>query len=296
MTKPDVAPRHDEVTLRYPVTMLPRSRALSDLILEPGPTPERLDLGLRRVLAHRIAASAPARSWGALRLDSYSILAALDERPREQRAFSWSPRATKRILGVRAAHRVLSGQCATPTEAVCAEIDDVIKRTEQQHTRPGSLGSWLEESTLGVRAAVIGEAVAHATDIITLLEWESVREITTIGRADPVWAVPGAPWISLRGRRDLEVTLDDERQERALVALRPGRPNPHSIDDLSLVALVEGLSQPEKPLPTRIVGVWPASGKSISLEVTRSTTQHAARFVVDAISKMREMVGHKSAA
>ena len=51
MTTPGVAPRHDEVTLRYPVTMLPRSRALSDLVLEPGPTPERLDLGLRRVLA-----------------------------------------------------------------------------------------------------------------------------------------------------------------------------------------------------------------------------------------------------
>jgi hypothetical protein len=172
--------------------------------------------------------------------------------------------------------------------AVHAEIDDVIRRSGSARLRPGSLGSWLAEAPRGVLAAATSAATSYATDLVSLLEFSRLGASVQVGTADPVWAVPGAPWVSLRARRDVEVTLDAEHKTRALVALRPGRPNGLAVDDLGLVALVDALSRPDAPLPTRVIGVWPSSGKAASLEVTPETARRAARLVVEAVELRRQ--------
>jgi hypothetical protein len=256
---------------------------MTELITARATAPSLLDPNLRRVLATRIAARAPGRHLGALRLDSYRLLKEATQPGAARSAFQWSPRTSRRLLGLAAARRVVSGRAASPLAAVITELDAVAERASSARARPGALGSWLAEAPDGVRAAVIAEATGYATDVLGLLEVGRLAHGIEIGRPDPVWAVPGAPWISLKARRDLEVPLDPTTRARSLVALRSGRPTARSLDDLGFVALADALSRPDDPVASRVIGVWPSSGRSVSLEVDAETMRRAARLVVSAI-------------
>jgi hypothetical protein len=181
----------------------------------------------------------------------------------------------------------LTGQASSPSTAVRAEIDSIIARCAERPPRPGSLGGWLTEAPFGVIGAVMGEAVTYSTELVTCLDWDSLGDAASVGLADPVWAAPGAPWVALRGRKDATITLGDGPGTRALLAVRSGRLERSSRDDLAHVALVEGLANPDLPVPTRVVGLWPASGKAVSIEMTRETVRHAARAVVEAMTTLR---------
>ena len=273
--------------LRHPSLVRGRSDALTELLCAPSCVPENLDPSLRRVLSAKIAAKAPARSLGTLRLDSYTVLAR-DTASSSASSFLWTPRTARRLLGAAAARHVMEGRCLSPLIGVQREVADVIARSQKTHVRPGSLGAWLSEVPRGVLSAVLSEATNYATDLVTALKYQDLGNALTIGSADPIWAVPGAPWITLRARRDGEVTLDAERGTRALLCVRNGRPQPEARDDLSIVALVEALTHPDVPLPTRVVGLWPTCGKAVSLEVEAETMRHAARLVVTAVEARRQ--------
>ena len=268
-------------TIRHPRPMLPTSRSLAELALAEAPTPERLDAGIRRLLGTRLAAKAPGRHLGSLRLDSYRVL---DPRAASEASpFSWSPRTARRLIGLAAARRVFEGSAASPLGAVSAEIQAVIERSARDRCRPGSLAAWLAEAPTGHLAAVTAESVGYASELTTLLDPDLLDHRAEVGLADRVWAVPGAPWISLRSRRDVEISLDGPTRTRALVALRPGRPDPRAIDDLSVVALADALSRPDAPLPSRVLGVWPSTGRLLSLEIDGQVMRRAARLVDDAV-------------
>ncbi len=232
MTKP---------ALRHPSSELPRSRGLAELLSAPSPAPSRLDPSLRRVLASRIASRAPGRDLGALRLDSYRLLERAPASANRDVDFSWSPRTSRRLIGLAAARLVVRGGATSPLAAVLAELESAIERASRARTRPGALGAWLAEAPAGLRSAVIAEATGYATDVVTLLDPSLNLETIEVGRPDPVWAAPGAPWISLKARRDLEVSLDAVTKARALVAIRTGRPSSRSVDDLGFVALADAL-------------------------------------------------------
>jgi hypothetical protein len=277
--------------LRHPVPTLPKATALCDLATEPALVPERLDPTLRSALASRLAAVAPGRGNGPLRLDSWTVLNGERGPKAEFGSFTWSPRAARRLLGVASARRVVMGQEPSPTVAARREVDWLIARASAGDSRPGSLGAWLAEAPRGVLGAVLAEAISHATELVSLLDWGQLGPRATLGGADPVWAVPGAPWISLRGRRDAEITLDGERGTRALLCLRAGRPAPSARHDLAIVALSDALAHPDHPLPTRVLGVWPSAGKAVSLEIGREEIRGAARLVVDAACRLRQPDG-----
>jgi len=274
MTKP---------TLRHPSSELPRARGLAELLSAPAPLPSRLDVSLRRVLATRIATRAPGRHLGSLRLDSYRLLESTEAPTGRGSAFSWSPRTARRLIGLAAARQVVCGRALSPLAAVITELEGAIERASRARTRPGALGAWLAEAPGGLRGAVIAEATSYATDVVTLIDPSLILETVEVGRPDPIWAVPGAPWVSLKGRRDLEVTLDGVTRARALVAIRSGRPSSRSVDDLGFVALADALTRPAEPMATRVVGVWPGCGRSLSLEVDAESMRRAARLVVGAV-------------
>lgn len=286
MTKP---------VLRHASSELPRSRGLAELLGAPSPAPSRLDPSLRRVLASRIAARAPGRHLGALRLDSYRLLESTSALADRDAVFSWSPRTARRLIGLAAARLVVRGGAPNPLTAVLSELEGAIERASRARTRPGALGAWLAEAPAGLQAAVIAEATGYATDVVTLLDASWDLETIEVGRPDPVWAAPGAPWISLKARRDLEVSLDPVTKTRALVALRTGRPSSRAVDDLGFVALADALNRPAEPMATRVVGVWPGCGRSVSLEVDAETMRRAARLVVGAI-ETRASAGRTAAA
>jgi len=284
------------MTLRHPSPMLPRARGVTDLLAAPGVTPERLDVGLRRVLAARVATLAPGRDLGPVRLDSYTLLQSRQPERSAPSAFRWSPRTSRRLLGLPAARRVILGSASNPIAAARAEVNDVIARSSAPSIRPGALGRWLAEAPHGVLGSVIAEAANYATDLLTALDWTRLVDVANVGRADPVWAVPGAPWVTLRARRDVEITLDDATHTRSLLCVRAGRPDRTLEDDLGFVALADALSRPDAPMPTRVVGLWPSSGRAVSLEVGPETMRRAARLVVEATDSLRRTTGLVAAA
>lgn len=269
--------------LRHPTPIATPGQRLAELVREPASPPEFLDPRLHRVLAARIAARAPGRHLGSIRIDSHVLL----EGPYDATPFRWSPRTARRLLGAAALRRVIEGTCSNPLSAVRAEIDEVVARALREHTRPGSLGTWLGESPHSVRAAALGEAVTWTTDLLVYLGPLAVMGGLSVGRADPVWAVPGAPWISLRGRIDAEVRLDVEMRTRALLCVRGGRPSGTAAADLGFVGLVDALTQPGAPLATRVIGIWPSAGRMISLELEAEDLRRAARTVVGAVERRR---------
>jgi len=149
------------------------------------------------------------------------------------------------------------------------------------------LGTWLAEAPTGVRASTLADATTWATELLIHLGPLVASGGVLVGRADPVWAVPGAPWISLRARRDVEIILEPEQKTRAVLCVRAGRPRPTAIDDLGLVGLIEALTRPGVPMPSRVIGLWPASGRMVSLELNADSMRHAARQVVDSVERRR---------
>ena len=271
--------------LRHPVPTVALQRAITDLACAPSLMPERLDPSLRRSLAHRLCVSGPARTAGSARLDSWTILSGLREHPASRETFSWSPRTARRILGTAAASLVIRGAEPNPTSAVRHEIARHIELSQGRARRPSSLSIWLSEAPRGVLGAVMAEAVSYATDLVSLFDWNRVGTSGHVGIPDPVWVVPGAPWISLRGRRDAVVDLDPVHRTRALISVRAGRPRPSSPHDLAIVALIDALAAPDAPLATRVVGIWPSAGRALSLEVSPEIIDDAARLVLRAVTR-----------
>lgn len=270
------------MTLRHPIPTLPRATALTDLLLEDRTCPEQLDSRLRRELARRLAACAPSRAHGPLRLDSWRVAHPLETA--DAVPFSWSPTTARRLVGAAAARRVIEGGAPSPLLAVRAEIARLSSAAGND--RPGSLAQWVHEAPRGLAAQLLAEATTWATELVTLLDWNRFAT-RTIGGADPVWAVPGAPWITLRARRDVEVSLTEVGGARAVLCLRAGRPTAEAARDLRIVALGDALTKPDRPVPTRVVGVWPAAGRSLSLEVSPADLAQAARDLVATATAMR---------
>ena len=271
------------MNLRHPTPTLPLALAVDELLFGDTSVPEALDPSLRRVLANRLATKAPGRHLGTLRLDSHTILTP----PTDRVPFVWSPRRARRLLGAAAARSVIEGRSPHPTAAVRDEVAQVVARAFREHTRPGSLGTWLAEAPVGVQAAAIAEASAWTTDLLTALSPRLLEAQPLVGRGDPVWAVPGAPWISLRARRDLEVALDESQATRALLCLRAGRPRRNLADDLGLVGLIDALCRPTAPLPSRVVGLWPAAGRVVAIDIDAEVVRRAARQTVAFVEQRR---------
>jgi hypothetical protein len=274
--------------VRYPSPALPFARSLTDLLVDQrAPQPRRIDPALRKVLGQRLARLAPDRTAGSISLDSFTLTRVLRGNTATPTPFVWSPRAARRILGLAATQRLICGDGSTPTAAVRAEIDDVIHRANEHLSRSGSLGQWLAEAPPGVLAVVIAEAVTYATELLIGLEWDRLVDDASLGTADALWAVPGAPWVSLKGRRDLVIN-SSENTPRTLLAVRGGRPGSTSTIDLAHVALVDGLTHPDRPHAQRVVGYWPAAGRALGLDVDGETLKFAARNVVTALEQLSE--------
>lgn len=272
--------------ITHPSPIDPKPQGLTDLVLAEVQAPDRLDPERRSTVVRQLASSYPTTDQPRLRLDSWRILAAQDG-PLVERPFQWSPLHARRVLGMAAAKRVISGGSASPLGGVRAEISSVLRRAEQRGASPSSLATWLAEAPRGVRGAVLGQAANYATDLVTMLDWARLGERAKVGGPDPVWAVPGAPWASLRGRRDVEVALDPVRGTRALICMRSKAPNHDSADDLRIVALVDALTHVNGPMATRVVGVWPEAGRSISLEVDGTDLDRAIALTSRAAGHIR---------
>ena len=278
--------------IRHPSPVVPRSTGLTELVLAEAPVPERLDPASRRRFATALASRVPGRAQGPQRFDSWRVTAGagMPEEP-----FAWTPHIARRTLGLGAARRVHAGTAPSPLAGVRAEIASVLDQAARRGTGRGSLATWLSDLPRGARGSVLAEAVTFATDVLDSLDWAVLAGRAALGGADPVWAVPGAPWATLRARRDVEVALDSANGTRAIVCIRAGGIGRQAADDLRIVALADALIRPDAPIPTRVVGVWPMVGRSLSLEVRPADLERAMGLVLGAADATRQATASPAA-
>ena len=273
--------------IRHPNPVTPKASSRAALVLAGAAVPPRFDPAARRHLANQLSGRAPGRVHGPQRFDSWRCTTP-DTNSGAASPFVWRPHIARRTLGLAAARRVHVGLAPSPLAAVRSEIAHRLDQAASRGTGRGSLASWLTTLPRGARGAVLVEAATYATEVLDALDWTMLGDAATVGGADPVWAVPGAPWISLRARRDGEVTLDPATGTRALVCLRSGALRPDASDDLRVVALADALTQPDAPIPTRVLGVWPMVGRSMSLEVDAADLHRASQLLLEAVDVARQ--------
>ena len=69
----------------------------------------------------------------------------------------------------------------------------------------------------------------------------------------------------------------------ALVSVSGGTPDEGWDDDLAYLALVAGLHDPGRPVPSRVVGLWPEAGLRRTVEIDESVLTAAAGRVASVV-------------
>jgi hypothetical protein len=160
-----------------------------------------------------------------------------------------------------------------------------------------STGAWWEEwfrsLGAGARSVVQAEATTWATQLHTALEWSRFEPQAVLGR-DYRWECSRSPRVSLHAKVDVQATVEG----RPVLLLVPtGVPGPYWSAALGLSALVAGLVRGRDSVPTRVVGMWPASGQVRILPVEPGTLDRASRLVVEAgwaISRHRTALSYRT--
>lgn len=273
---------------------LPRARSLTDALTAPsvGPAPA-LDPVLRSSLSDGLARLEPRLPAGRrLRVDEYLLSTAdpgglSSPGSPSTEPFRWSARTARRSVGLAAVRACYHGIHRTPAEAVAGVLERLAEDAGGSTGRGGSLGRWLAGLPSGARAAVQAEAVTWATRLHIALDWGSLPPGTVVGGRDEWWDCPSARRIGLRGRAEVRTstTLDGAAgpHRPVLFCLRPGVPGPTGRTELALPALVAALASPAGAPPARVVGWWPACGRTIVLEVDEDVLARAAASVVGAV-------------
>lgn len=256
---------------------LPRARALTDVVLAlPG---RGVDPAVGDALARRMSKSlrrVPAPPGGRVRVDGYLLAkGVLPARP-DATPFTWSSRTARRSLALAAVAACVAGSARTPREAVRRAIRDAAEGAGAQWPAPHALGTWLASLPAGGRAVVEAEATRWATLWWTALDWDRMAAGTEIGGTDRWWNPPSARWLGVRGRVDLRTTAGERP---VLLSMSAGRPSASSRAELLLPALVDVLSEPAQPAPARVVGWWPAAGRTMVVPVDEAGLTEVARLV-----------------
>lgn len=204
-------------------------------------------------------------------------------------SFRWSPATARRVLATGALRRVGRHPELSMVEAVTDEIADQLIRSTSGFARRGSLGDWLA----GISASGIGLVTAEATNwaiqSAEIGEW--IETPWRVAPSDAYYDVARAR-TTLRGRRDIEVTLGDSR---VVLRLRSGSPGKSAGPGLRSDLTIETLAHPEGLAPARIIGVWPEAGVCLSVDGTMDDLRSGARDLVRT-AVVQQRIGRSRAA
>ncbi len=76
----------------------------------------------------------------------------------------------------------------------------------------------------------------------------------------------------------------------SLLSVTGGLPGDGWHDELAFLALVAGLASPSRPVPTRVVGLWPESGDLRVVEIDAVALDGAVDRVVDTVAVIADAV------
>jgi hypothetical protein len=198
---------------------------------------------------------------GPFRITDHEIRTALAD-PAGRRApdepFAWSARTARRSIGLGAIRLLAAGSARAPVEAVQARIDESARWVAEGAAGVSSLDRWLAGLAPAGRTEVAAASTTWATRLWCALDWASLPVAPAIGR-DHWWDSPHSALLALRGRADVRCG------PAALVVLSgPRRDSVRA--ELALVTLVEALRARGRGTPGRVVGWWPDSGRTVTLD------------------------------
>lgn len=267
---------------------LPRSGPLTAALLGgggPAADPRRLD-EVRALVERRVLPIAGRlREGGEVRIDAYRLTAVpAGAEPGGGDRFVHSPRTCRRAIGSAAVERCLRGEAPGPAAAV----DEVVAAgiAEAEHPGPGAgapwWGSWVASLSPPAQAVVRAEALAWATDVWSALDWDRIGTRVTVGPRPARWHVQGRGRVSFEGRGDVTVW---SAGRPALLVVAGGVASGAWRTGLAWPALVAALAYGERALPSRVVGLWPASGQVRILPVDGPALVEAAEAGVAAAAR-----------
>lgn len=255
---------------------------LNALICGAPRTPVTLTDEHRRSLSARFRAVA---SDTHRRLDAWMV----ERAGQTDSGFRWSPATARRVLATGALRRSARHPGLSMIEAITEEIGDQLARSTSGFARRGSLGDWLAGLSGAGIALVTAEAANWAIQSAEISEW--ISSPWRLAPSDAYYDVARAR-TTLRGRRDLEVLVDDSR---VILRLRAGSPGKSAGPGLRSDLTIEALAHPDGLAPARIIGIWPEAGVCLSVDGTMDDLRCGARDLVRTAVVQRRIEGARAA-
>jgi hypothetical protein len=200
--------------------------------------------------------------------------------------FAWKPAFVRRSLGLAALEACAAGRFRTPGEAVGPVAMDSVARWEETGWRNYHWEPWFAGLAPGARAMVLADAVSWATSLWSSLDWEVIGPRAQIGGVDDQWNCPAPHPVRLKGRSELGVPLGAGAV--ALVSVSGGTPGESWAEELAFLALVAALRRPSRPVPARVLGLWPDAGARHQVEIGEHILIDAVARVVSTVTALAE--------
>ena len=276
-------------------------RTMADLLAPPGPPVIEADRqAVRDLLVAGLTPLAGRLPAGGQALVSLPVLRHLGQAPdqglRPDVPFAWKPAFVRRSLGLGVVQGCASGRFRTPAEAVAQVADEAVEEWRRTGWRTFHWEPWLAGLAPGARAVVLADAVTWATTLWSSLDWGALPEATQVGGVDDQWVCPAVRTVRLKARSELRVPLaplvpeaDPRRAPgaaSALVAVAWGCPSPGWREELAYLALVAALRSATRPVPARVLGLWPDAGFREAVEVDRPVLERAVARVVATVGRL----------
>jgi hypothetical protein len=225
-----------------------------------------------------------------------------DELSRPDEPFAWKPAFVRRSLGLAMVNACLDGNHRTLAEAAGPVAAQAVSEWRQTGWRTFHWEPWLAGLPAGARAVVLADAVTWATGLWSSFDWSAFPGKPRVGGADDQWICPAVRSVRLKSRAELRVPLgspssppssgpDPAPPAVALLSMAGGTPNHGWPDELAFLALVAGLRSPSRPVPARVVGLWPDAGTHRAVEIDGGALTRAADRVITTVSALADARG-----
>ncbi len=205
-------------------------------------------------------------------------------------AFAWKPRFVRRSLGLAIMRSCVAGRFRTPMQAAGPVACEAVAEWERTGWRTFHWEPWFAGLAPGGQASVLAEAVSWATPLWSEFEWRLISHLADLGGVDDQWSCPAPRQVRLKGRSEVRVVLErggtgpegGGRCDRpvALVSMSGGRPGARWTEELAFLALAAGLRSPSRPVPARVMGVWPDAGAHATVDIDAGVLAAAADRVM----------------
>ncbi len=197
--------------------------------------------------------------------------------------FAWRPAFVRRSLGLAVVEACAAGRFHSPLEAAGPVAAEAVARWEETGWRIYHWEPWVAGLAPGARAVVLAEAVGWASSLWSSFDWSGMDPLPDFGGADDQWACPSTHSVRLKGRSELRLPLGPGGAA-ALVSVSGGCPTEGWREELAFLALTASLRSPSRPVPARVVGLWPDAGADRCVEIDETVLAAAVDRVVATVA------------